>query len=247
MEKLNLVKGLNIIGLGLYYKKLDALILSDLHIGYEEVLAEQGIHLPRTQYKKMKKIIEMMIKETNPEAIILVGDIKHEFGEITRQEWVEVKDLIKFLKENVKEIHVIRGNHDNFLIPILKKEGIPLHDPYLFLNDILFIHGHKKLDLSKINANLIIMGHEHPAVALRDELGIKHKFKCLLFGNYKEKRIIVLPAFSPLMPGSEVNIIPREKLLSPILKDMDIDEFRVFVSEPNIGIYDFGKLKNLRF
>ncbi len=83
---------------------------------------------------------------------------------------------------------------------------------------ILFIHGDVELpDLE--NAGMIIMGHEHPAIALFDEIGAKEKIKAFLAGKFGEKELIVLPAFSPLAQGTEINLIPREELLSPLLKD----------------------------
>lgn len=245
MEVLSLRKGFEIIGLGLFIEKYRMLVIADMHIGYEESLIEQGIHLPFSQYRKMKRMLSELINNLEPETVVLLGDVKHEFGTATRQEWTEVMDLLDFLKKYVKKVLVVRGNHDNFLIPILKKKNVPLYDPSYEINDILFIHGHKEISLNDVTQKIIIMGHEHPAIILRDELGIKHKFKCFLHGKINGKEIIVLPSFSPLMPGTEVNITPRARFLSPLLRNIDISDFRVYVSEPNVGIYDFGKLKNL--
>jgi len=245
MYSLTISKGITIIGLGVYLESFGALIVADLHLGYEEVLAEQGIHLPRSQYYKIKNSLAELISYLNPELVILLGDIKHEFGEATRQEWVEVLDLMKFLKRSVKEVYVIRGNHDNFLIPILKREGVPLFEPGIKLGDLFLAHGHKQINVDDSLIKGLIIGHEHPAVALKDDLGIKHKFKCFLKGTFKGRELLVLPTLSPLMPGSEVNFLPREKLLSPILRESSLENFRVFISDPKIGVYDFGKLKYL--
>jgi len=235
-----------IVGLGIFLEDIDSLVIADLHIGYEETLAEQGIHLPQSQYFKIKEAVEEMVEKTNPSRIIIDGDVKHEFGAATRQEWSEVLDLIEFLQENVKEIIVVRGNHDNFLIPILKRKGIELYDPFYAIENYYFTHGHKDLTIDAANYEYIILGHEHPAVSIRDELGIKYKFKCILEGKVNDQVVVILPALSPLMPGSSVNELDSGQLLSPYLRRIDISDFEVYVVDPEVGIYDFGKLKYLR-
>ncbi len=238
--------GIIIKDLGLFISKLKLLVISDLHIGYEEALAEQGIHLPKSQYPEIKKLIKNLLEYFDPKEIVINGDVKHEFGSATRQEWIEVLDLIDFLKEYVEEIVVVRGNHDNFLIPILKKKEVKLYDPFYLRDNIYFIHGHKELTIEAFNSKIIIIGHEHPAISLRDELGIKYKFKCFLKGDINRQTLIVLPSISPLMPGSSINEINRNKFLSPILHKYFSDEFEVYVSDPEIGTYFFGKIGMLK-
>ncbi len=240
--------GIWIAGLGLFIRELSALIVADLHMGYEEALEAQGIHLPPVQYKKIRELTEAMLEETGAERLIVLGDVKHEFGSALRQEWSEVLDYFGALKERGVEVHVVRGNHDNFLIPILKRLEVPLHDPYLRMGDYIFVHGHKPLPVEAYSGEgaLVVMGHEHPAILLRDELGVKMKFKCFLEGTHEGKRLIVVPSLSPLMPGTELNLTPRDSLLSPVLRAADVDTFRVYVVDMEAGVFDFGPLGALR-
>ncbi len=245
MLRLRSSRGIEIPGLGIFLEDVSTLVVADLHIGYEEALEVKGIHIPVSQYPRIKKELEAMIKRTNPERIVLVGDVKHEFGDITRQEWNELIDLFRFLKEEIPEVHVVRGNHDNFLVPIIRKFGARFHEEGFLLDYVYFTHGHKELLIESLSAELIVIGHEHPAIAIRDDLGVKHKFKCLLHGDYGDKELIVLPAISPFMPGTEINAVTANDLLSPILRRCDLLRFRVYVIDPDIGVYDFGKLEYL--
>ncbi|HDM92883.1 MAG TPA: metallophosphoesterase [Candidatus Korarchaeota archaeon] len=229
---------------GTFHADLGALIVADLHIGYEEVLFESGIHLPKSQYGKIKSMIISAVERYDPEVLILLGDVKHEFGSSTRQEWVEVLDLLRSLRDLVK-IHVVRGNHDNFLIPILRREDVPLHDPSLRLGELVLFHGHKPLPDVK-DAELVVMGHEHPAVALRDELGVKRKFKCALLGELAEFSLVVLPAASPLAPGTDMLATPAEDLLSPVLSSVNLENFEVIITDEEAGSMRFGTLGALR-
>lgn len=227
--------------LGIFLRKFKALVIADLHIGYEAALEKQGIQIPKSQYPKIKKTVEEMLEICDPSIVIINGDVKHEFGEVTRQEWKEVLDFLDFLLSKKLKVVVIRGNHDNFLIPVLKRKGIELKDPYFQLGGFFFAHGHKDFDLRILKKEIktVIIAHEHPAIVFRDELGIKRKFKCFLKGKLYEKKLIVLPALSPLMEGSEINLTSKKDLLSPILKVCDLNSFYALVVELSTKVYKF--------
>lgn len=239
----DLAPGLRAVGLGLFIEELEALVVADLHLGYEQALEEAGIFIPAVQYKFIKGFILKALEETDSRRLIILGDVKHEFGSALKQEWGETIDLLSSLKERGVEVHVVRGNHDNFLIPMLKRLEVPLHDPYLREGRYLFVHGHKELPLDAWSGGVeyIVMGHEHPAVMLRDELGVSVKLKSFLVGSYGKSTLIVVPALSPLMPGTEVNA-PRAKFLSPLLREVDIGSMRAYVVELSSGVYDFGTI-----
>jgi len=233
---------------GLYLRDEGTLVIADLHIGYEQALQKQGIYIPRSTYMKTKKLIRDMIDEVKPEKIVMLGDVKHEFGVPSDQEWIEVKDLLKWLMDMGIEVHVVRGNHDNYIISILKKYGAGFHDPMMVMGRYLLAHGHKPLDEIPASAKILLMGHEHPALAVKDHFGVKRKFKCFLKGSWNELIVIVLPAISLLAGGSTINEMPKSLLLSPILRDVvDIDVFKPIVVESGAGVYEFPEIGKLKF
>jgi len=248
LPKLDLDKNAWIVGLGLYLRDLDTVVVADLHLGYEEALSERGIYVPPVQLSVIKRLLRLILDETKASRVIILGDVKHEFGSALRQEWREVLNLFNWLKERDVRVEVVRGNHDNFLIPILKRLEVPLHDPILVEGRYAMVHGHKPLppEAYAENVEYILMGHEHPAVLFRDELGVKMKFKCFLDGRYEGRRVIVVPALSPLMPGTEVNLTEPSELLSPLLKEVNLDAYRVYVVDVEAGVYDFGPLGTLK-
>ncbi len=220
----------------------DTLVMADLHLGYEDALREKGVELPYEQYPWIKREIMRYIREREPETVILNGDIKHEFGGALSQEWREVLDLIRSLREEGVRIEVVRGNHDNYLIPILLKEGIDIRDPYLILDNVMYFHGHKELLAVPKGVDLIVMGHEHPAISLRDDLGGGHKFKVFLKGNYLGIEVLVLPALSPLAPGTDILRVGSSGLLSPLLRRVDLDSFIVYIVDEEVGVEELGPL-----
>jgi hypothetical protein len=77
-----LIYNAEITDLGLLIDR--TLIISDLHIGYEQALNREGIMVPRFQYKKILERLNEIINSFDIQRIVVNGDIKHEFGRITR-------------------------------------------------------------------------------------------------------------------------------------------------------------------
>ena len=238
---MKILPGIEIIGKTLWIKKKKILIIADLHLGYEEALNKQGILVPRTIFKEMKEEIKKLLK-LKPQLIIINGDLKHEFGHISRQEWEETLEILDLLKgegkeKEKREVILIKGNHDTLLKHIALKKKIVIKDFYCF-DDICVLHGHKIFLEKKIHdAKIFIIGHEHPAVSIRE--GVKQElYKCFLLGSWKKKKLIVMPSFFSVFEGSDVK---KERLLSPYLNEKKIRNFEVFI----IGdkVYKFGKLK----
>lgn len=233
---MELIKGIEAIGLGIFLKNEEILVISDTQIGYEESLNKKGLMIPRFQFSDMLKKIDEMIIRCSPKIIIINGDIKHEFGEISRTEWNNVLYLLDYLGKKA-ELILIKGNHDTILEPISKKRNIKLAD-YYAADEIYICHGHKiPKDDDYKNSKTIIIGHEHPALGIR-ERGRVEKFKCFLKGKYQDKTLIVTPSFNTVTEGSD---ILNQKLLSPFLTE--IKDFEVFVSADKI--LRFGKVKEL--
>ncbi len=237
---MKLTDNIEIIDLALYLKKEKTLIISDLHIGIEESLNKQGVLIPRFQLEDFLKKLELIFKKVEVNKVIFNGDLKHEFGEISRQEYFNILKLFDFLKD--KEIIIIKGNHDPILKPIADKRNLKLIESYI-LDNTTILHGDKILvNLEKT----LIIGHEHPAISFKNN-GRTEKYHCFLKGKYHKKNLIVMPSFNLLTHGSNVL---KENLLSPFLND--IENFEVFVVEPpeNLNtlskILFFGKIKDIR-
>ena len=217
----------------------DTLVTGDFHIGYEEALNRQGVLIPRMQFEDIIKRLQKVLDGKKFKRIIINGDLKHEFGEISRQEWKNSLKLLDLLEKHCEKIILIRGNHDTILGPIAEKKKIEVKESFR-IKDVLIVHGHKEVDSDKLDkVNTIIIGHEHPAISIREGLRAE-RFKCFLFGRYKRKALIVMPSFNPLIEGTDVT---KEKTLSPFIKN--ISSFRIVVITEDSQQLDFGKLKDI--
>jgi hypothetical protein len=234
----NKIYGVFIIDLAL--KIDDYLIISDLHLGYEQSLNAEGIMVPKFQYPHIVNRLEEIQLKSSCNKIIVNGDLKHEFGQISRQEWNETLKFLDYLKANFDEIILIKGNHDNFTKFIANKTDLEVYDNYL-IEDSLITHGDKiPLKLKDDDIENIVIGHEHPCIGLRSGERVE-KIKCYLTGKYDEWNLIVMPSFNFVTEGSD---ILQEKPLSPFLKKVKIDELEVYAIE-DFEVFPFGKLKNI--
>ncbi|MBT7928279.1 metallophosphoesterase [Candidatus Woesearchaeota archaeon] len=255
---MQITKNIEIIDLCLFLTKSKTLIIPDVHIGYEEALNKKGILIPRTQFVEIMKNIEKIIKQIKKKfkrinKIVIMGDLKHEFGIISETEWRQTLRFLDFLIKYCQNITLIRGNHDKILGPIAKKRELNIEE-HVIIDDVYLTHGHQ-LPKSKLKAEkqllktikTIIIGHEHAAITLRDGPRVE-KFKCFLKGKWKPEKklltksfdLIVMPSFNPIIEGTDVL---KEALLSPFLKKANIKTFETFIVGDKV--YNFGKISRI--
>jgi hypothetical protein len=231
-----------IVGLGLWLEEEHTLIMADTHFGYEEMLNEQGIMVPRMNFQKITEHIQGIFDILGSvKHVVIAGDVKHEFGRISEQEWNEVIDFIRMLEKHASQVTLIKGNHDTILGPLGRWEGLQIHEElYLRKSKTIVLHGHKTSDSNDYKqAKTIIVGHEHPAVTLVE--GVRaEQYKCFLKGSYRSKTLIVVPAMNMVVAGTDVL---REQLISPFLQQSNLHEFECWIVEDKP--YYFGKLKHI--
>ncbi len=232
-----IVQGVEAIDLCSYLPKSKTLVIADLHIGFEEQLAREGVFVPRVNFDSIIKRIDWILKQVKVKQIVLNGDIKHEFGRISRQEWNEIVKLADFIRlKNIKLV-AIKGNHDTVFGPVARHIGIP-EVKELFVDNILITHGDY---IPKKLPKIIIIGHEHPAIVLREKAK-REKFKCFVKAKFKKSVLIVQPSFNPFSQGTD---ILKEAILSPLLAKSTAWECFI-VNEKTHEVLPFGKVDALQ-
>jgi putative SbcD/Mre11-related phosphoesterase len=196
---------------GLWLEKERTFVVADLHLGYEAEARAEGAGVPSTQYKTIEKRIGAILKRYEPARLVVAGDLKHSLGRNRRQEWDEVNALLDILDGRCEPV-VLRGNHDNFLSAILRRRDIEMRDS-LRIGQLTAAHGHA--GVRRPAKGWLAIGHEHPSLRVRDELGARAGAPCFLWSS--SERIVVLPAFSPISFGRNV-AAPDAEPLSPMLK-----------------------------
>jgi len=219
-------------------KKEKILVIGDLHLGYENTLSAGGVFVKRFLLTQTLADLSNILKECGRiDEVVLLGDIKHNFGSVLKQEWTEIDEVVSFLKEGGRKIILVKGNHDVLVGGVGKRLNFEIVDYYI-KKGVAFIHGNKDFDeIWDKKIETVILGHMHPAVTIED--GAKReKYKCFLEGKYLGKEIIVLPSFTEINKGSD----PRD--FEKIPWKINFNKFNVFVVDDDMKVYSFGLLKD---
>ncbi len=227
-----------------YIKSLNALAVADLHLGYEGVMAKQGVYLPKTNLKKIMEMLGRAIGKTNAKKIVVDGDIKNEFSDVDEEEFNELFEFIKFIKEKGVEPVLIKGNHDNFVERYKEAFKLKVYRQEAVLGRYHFFHG-EELPNDVKEGEVLMMGHEHPAIGVFNSIGKREKIRCFLYGKYKGNEFIALPAMNYFSAGTEINMEPAGKLLAPIFKGLNVDKLKAIAVGYGSTI-DFGTIEMLR-
>ncbi len=233
---MEILPGIRIVDLGLYLEKHKTLVFSDFHMGYEDTMIGVGALVPKFALKDtMHRLGRIFSTLKGCEAVILNGDLKHEFGRISRQEWKDTLKLLDYLLTKVSRVYIVKGNHDKALAPIVGKRGIEIV-PSVLLGDILILHGDVTPKALAPGVKTIVIGHVHPAVRLRE--GYRNEtFKCYLLGKYEKRNLIVQPSFHQLHEGQD---ILAENFSNPYFADFS--KWKVWIVADKV--YEFGRVRD---
>ncbi len=232
-----------------FIKSLNALVVADMHLGYEGVMAKKGLLIPKVNFKKMADMISSALEKTKAKKLIVDGDIKNEFSKVDEEEFNELYDFIMFTKNMGIEPILIKGNHDNFVERYKEPFKLSVFRQQAIIGKYLFFHGEEMPIIEKSKEakgiKAMIMGHEHPAIGIIDEIGRHERLKCFLYGKYKNMPILVLPALNFFAGGTEINTVPRSELLAPVFQKLNLDGMHAIAVGYGSTI-DFGTIKELR-
>lgn len=210
------------------------LIVADLHLGIESSLAGEGLSLP-SQTPKVRERLMDLISVHSPDRLVMLGDVKHNVPISSWQEWRELPLLFEELSK-VVTVEVVRGNHDGGLEGMLPK-GVNVHGSRGMIiggrRRIGLMHGHTWPSAELMGADVILAGHNHPAVEFRDELGGRVVapvwLRCTIDASElppslrkavkrRTPKLVVLPAFGELVGGAPVNREMPDELIGPLFK-----------------------------
>lgn len=240
---------LSLIDLAVALPERRTLAVADVHLGFEEALHRDGALVPRghlsTIQGRLRDISTALgISDEQPwDRLLINGDLRHQFGPFTPAEWTHIRGLLNQASRLAERVVLVRGNHDGNL-DVLASEFPRVQVETTFqLGRTLFLHGDGTPAEIPPDVETLVIGHDHPAVRLRDPVtGRMELFKCFLQGHYDGRRLLVMPSFNPWTAGSDLT---QERPLSPILSTMDLASMTVHLISDQHEIFPFGEFGRL--
>lgn len=180
----------------IFWKRENALILSDIHIGKTGHFKKHGIPMPDAILKKDLERLKTLILHFKTEKILIVGDLFHaEYNQdmTTFKTWLQQFEAL--------ELVLIKGNHDRLSKRIIDDFNLKLSNK-LHLTPFTFVH--EPAEETEENT-FTISGHTHPGVLIKAKARQRIKLPCYQVGNTE----LILPAFS-LFTGLNTNDAPKD-------------------------------------
>ncbi|RJT06883.1 metallophosphoesterase [Halococcus sp. IIIV-5B] len=227
------------------------LCVADYHAGLEAALRWEGVSLP-SQARERREHLLGIVGSRAVERVVFLGDLAHAIGDSRGPERDELEALFAALADRVA-VTVVKGNHDgeiesvtggtNGEIAVTPTGGIRV-------GDVGFAHGHTWPARRVLEADVLCVGHEHPAVRLEDDVGGTRAERVWLRGpldpapfaeHYDEKldvtgELVVFPAFNDLSGGTWVNV-EHQAFLAPFLPDGLADGEAYLLDGTRLGAY----------
>ena len=103
-------------------EKKKYLVISDLHIGFENTLSSNKVFVGKnSSIKQITNNVKNLIQEENVKSVILLGDVKSSTQSIYKNEWNDVPYFFDEVKK-MSEVILIPGNHDGNIQKLVPDE-----------------------------------------------------------------------------------------------------------------------------
>jgi hypothetical protein len=199
-----------------------AIIVGDTHFGMEQKLRRRGIYDDQFSARLFEKL-KALVLEHKAGRVIFLGDVKEDITMLDRK----TADILSKLSMLCKVV-VVRGNHDG---GIERSGNLEVAPPQGIVYEGLgLLHGHSWPAPPLMECEYLVMGHQHPMIAISDAFGRVHREPAWIIAPCDEKnmaeryahfnksiKLISMPAFNPLV-GSTLNY-DEEEHLGPILNN----------------------------
>jgi putative SbcD/Mre11-related phosphoesterase len=200
------------------------LVVTDLHIGFESTFSSNKISLGKnTTINETIGELSEIIEAQNPEAVILLGDVKSSIKNISKMEWNDVPLFFEKIKKKC-DIVLIPGNHDANIQRLVPKDISLISSTGMIDDNILYTHGHAMPSKNISHIRKIVMGHIHPVFFQEGSIvngervwvSIKTDKGEIFPSESGEIEIIIIPSFNKYFYAT--NKKKYKKSTSPIIE-----------------------------
>jgi putative SbcD/Mre11-related phosphoesterase len=216
------------------------LVLADTHVGRDEA---SEVEFPLGESADLEDRLTALLSACEPDEVVIAGDVLHRFDRAS----YGIADRLRTLTEACRDAGaspvLVAGNHDAMLDSVwdgevhgdYRIEGV---DPTRPDYDALVCHGHEEPDLDATDDSdaggetpgCYVIGHDHPTIDIEGQ-----RRPCFLFGEsvYRDRDVLMLPAFTSLAAGVEINGMRASDFQSPLIRR--VNELRPVVYDADAG------------
>ena len=230
--------------------ELRLLVVADLHFGIEADLAAHGLHFGSRSTDRLERLLKI-IDSADPDMLVLLGDIKHSIPSLTRQEYTELPLILNALRSRIP-LKVFPGNHDIGIESYLRDTELQPKEGAI-LDGIGYLHGHM-YPSPKLAGHLMVTGHHHPLLLLKDEVGCALQTPAYLRAGLNTEalrmsaspeitsptRVLFMPSFNEIAGYDLLRIVKNP--FSPLSRCMKKEEAEIILAD---GTY-IGSLSSLQ-
>lgn len=222
-------------GRALYLQSTGTLVVADLHLGRE---ATANVSAPLGERTDLLGRLSTLRLAFEPTRIVFAGDLLHSFSTIPAGVEKTVAELSQECVDDGADVIAIKGNHDRLLDSVWPgsvESAVKLND------GTVICHGHEEPEL---RGTRYLIGHDHPAITIE---GVKHPCFCVDPTGYRNAELVVLPAFTRLAGGVELNRLRADALQSPLVSSVDSLRPIVWDSDDETAVQfpPFGEFRRL--
>ncbi|MFB6096058.1 MAG: metallophosphoesterase [Haloferacaceae archaeon] len=228
-----------------------ALLIADYHAGIEAGLRyERGVEL-ESDAEGRRERVRSLLERTDADRLVVLGDLGHRIGGTEGDEAAEIEALLDALSVPVT---LVQGNHDGGAAEAYDDRIDVTPVAGTRVDGLGLLHGHTWPDPDVLAAEVVCVGHEHPAVRLQDAVGGTRVERAWLRGSlarepfaanldiapadlpWGDPELVVFPAFNDRSGGTWVNV-EGQSFLSPFLPAGLVDGQAYLLDGTRLGDY----------
>lgn len=187
----------------IYWKKMQALLLSDLHLGKSSHFRKEGIPVPKELKDLELDRLEKLLSLFPVKSVYLLGDLFHS---VHNPEWDEF--VFWMARHRKVAFYLVKGNHDILPGEFYQQAAFAGVDKVMQLGPFTLIHDPADaLDEQRY----YLAGHVHPSILLKGgNRSGSLRLNCFFF----TEKVGILPAFGRFTGSAVLRKTKKDKVFA---------------------------------
>jgi hypothetical protein len=225
---------------GVFLPATGTVVVADTHVGRDEA---SEVEFPLGESADLTDRLTALLTACDPNEVVFAGDVLHQFDRASYGIAERLRALTGACRHAGATPVLVAGNHDSMLDSVW--DGT-VHEHYRIAGvdsgrpdyEVLVCHGHEEPALATNDGadadagvpDCYVVGHDHPAITIEGQ-----RRPCFLFGEgvYRDRDVLMLPAFTSLAAGVEINGMRASDFQSPLIRR--VDDLRPVVYDTDAG------------